>query len=363
MRWIVPALLTLALAGCAPPARVPAAPTAGTAIPPATPPAAAPATPAETPLVAQPRPADLAAGLPDYRPDPGFPAQARLTSIGSDSMDPLMQLWLDDFKNLHPGFEYTLVSKGSATAPRALVAGTTLMGQMSREMNTQELAAFTARFGYPPTRVVVAMDALAVYVNANNPITQLGLEQVDAIFAKAPRGGFGHPVETWGELGLGQEWSTRAIQPYGRDENSGTRAFFQERVLKGGEYKDKVKTEFDQFALVEAAAMDASGICYGPIQHQVRMVKAVPIVDFHASTAILPTVENILDGRYPLARFLYIYLNLRPGQALDPAHREFLRFILSRQGQSDVAHFGAIPLPADLAAINLGKLGPLPNRP
>jgi phosphate transport system substrate-binding protein len=271
-------------------------------------------------------------------------------------MDPLMQLWLDDFRATHPGITYNLVSKGSATAPKAMVAGTTLMGQMSREMNVEELASFQARFGYPPTRVVVAMDALAVYVNGNNPIAQLSLEQVDAIFSKDRRAGFPRPLDTWGDLGLTQEWATRAIQPYGRDENSGTRAFFREHVLKQGQYKDNVKAVADQFALVEAAAMDGSAVAYGPVQHALRMVKAVPIVDFRGTVAIVPTVENILNGKYPLARFLYIYLNLHPGQPADPILKEFLRFVLSRQGQSDVANFGAIPLPGDLASINLNKV-------
>ena len=206
------------------------------------------------------------------------------------------------------------------------------------------------------TRIVVAMDALAVYVNANNPIAKLGLEQVDAIFSRDRKAGYGRALDTWGELGLTLEWATRAIQPYGRDENSGTRAFFREHVLKQGEYKAIVKEVPDQFALVEAAAMDASAIAYGPVQHALRMVKAVPIVDFHGIDPILPTVENILNGKYPLARFLYLYVNVRPGQATDPIIKEFIRFVLSRQGQSDVANFGAIPLPADLAGLNLGKL-------
>jgi phosphate transport system substrate-binding protein len=223
-------------------------------------------------------------------------------------------------------------------------------------MNGEELATFQAKFGYPPTRVVVAMDALAVYVNANNPIAKLSLEQVDAIFSRERKGGFGKPLDTWGDLGLNLEWATRAIQPYGRDENSGTRAFFQEHVMKKGAFKDIVKAVPDQFALVEAAAMDASAIAYGPVQHSLRMVKAVPIVDFNGIAPILPTVENILNGKYPLARFLYIYVNIRPGAPADPQIREFLRFVLSRQGQSDVANFGAIPLPADLAGINLAKV-------
>ena len=346
MRRLIPVLLILALTACnRPEVRPQSAP----------PPVATQAAPAETPLVVQPKAALLDESLPSFSPDPAIPAAGSITSIGSDSMDPLMQLWFDDFQSAHPGLTHTLISKGSATAPRALVAGTSLMGQMSREMNPEELAAFQAKYGYPPTRFVVAMDALAVYVNANNPISQLRLEQVDAIFSKDRKGGFAKSLDTWGDLGLTLEWSNRAIQPYGRDENSGTRAFFREHAMKNGEYKPNVKSVDDQFALVEAAASDASAIAYGPIQHSVRMVKAVPIVDFNAITPILPTVENVLNGKYPLARFLYIYVNIRPGQPTDPLIKEFIRFILSRQGQSDVANFGAIPLPADLASLNLGK--------
>jgi len=348
MKWLSPVLLLFTLVACYRPVTAPAQPQPGMS--------AATQPRAETPLVAQPKPAELEVKLPNYMPDPSTPDHGTLTSIGSDSMDPLMQLWLDDFRAAHPGITYNLVSKGSATAPKALVAGTTLMGQMSREMNAGELASFQAKFGYPPTRVVVAMDALAIYVNANNPIARLGLEQVDAIFSKDRKGGYGRPLDTWGDLGLTLEWATRTIQPYGRDENSGTRAFFQEHVLRRGEYKTIVKAVPDQFALVEAAAMDASAIAYGPIQHSLRMVKAVPIVDFNGVTPILPTVENVLNGKYPLARFLYIYVNIRPGQATDSLVREFLRFVLSRQGQSDVANFGAIPLPADLASVNLSKV-------
>ena len=367
MKWITSALLLFALTACDRPvlwpARPQADPPAAASPQPAAPAAASPqpaapvaaAPQAETPLVVQPKPAPLEEKLPSFVIDPAVPKTGTITSIGSDSMDPLMQLWLDDFRANYPGITYNLISKGSATAPRALVAGTTLMGQMSREMNTAELASFQDKFGYPPTRVVVAMDALAVYVNANNPIDRLGLDQVDAIFSKDRKAGYGRSLDTWGDLGLTLEWATRAIQPYGRDNNSGTRAFFKEHVLKNGDYKPTLKEVADQFELVEKAAMDASAIAYGPIQHSVRMVKAVPIVDFNGIAPILPTVENVLNGKYPLARFLYIYVNIRPGQGADPLIHEFLRFVLSRQGQSDVANFGAIPLPADLASINLNK--------
>ena len=310
----------------------------------------------EIPLMSQPTVASLDAGLPEYSPGPNSTLQGAITCVGSDSMDPILQLWSSDFRQHHPKVMFEILSKGSGTAPKALIAGTSQIGHMSREMNAQELGQFEAKYGYAPTRVVVAVDALAVYVNANNPIRTLTLEQVDAIFSSTRKAGYPDDLATWGELGLKQEWKTRAIQPYGRDENSGTRAFFKEHVLKKGEYKATVKAVADQFALVEAPAMDGAGISYGPVQHSVRMVRAVPLIDFKGEKPMVPTVENILNGKYPLTRFLYIYVNRKPGQPMNPLVQEFLFSILSRRGQKEVAEFGAIPLPADMAMQNLGKV-------
>lgn len=312
--------------------------------------------PGETSMVSQSPVAAVDAGLPEYTPSRDAAIQGTLACVGSDSMDPLVQLWASNFQQTHPGVTFSILSKGSGTAPRALIAGTTQVGHMSREMSAEELAQFQAKFGYAPTRVVVAVDALAVYVNANNPIRTLALEEVDAIFSVSRKGGHPQDIVTWGDLGLKKEWKVRAIQPYGRDENSGTRVFFKEHALKKGDYKPGLKAVPDQFALVEAPAMDAAGISYGPIQHSVRMVRAVPLIDFKGDKPVVPTVENILNGKYPLTRFLYLYVNRKPGQPLNPVVREFLTSILSRQGQRAVAEFGAIPLPADMAVQNLGKV-------
>lgn len=292
--------------------------------------------------------------------DPALPAytappvSGEVASIGSDSMDPLIQLWADDFKALNPGVAFRIVSKGSATAPRALVAGESLMGQMSRPMNEAELASFTAKFGYAPTQLAVAADALAIYVNAGNPIPSLRLDEVDAIFGRERKAGYPKDLRSWGELGLGGGWQVRAIQPYGRDENSGTRAFFKEHVLLKGEYRPEVKPIADQFATVEAVASDPAGIAYGPIQHKVQGVRAVPLLE--RGQAVLPSTANILSGRYPLKRFLYIYVNKAPGKPLPEAVHGFLAYALSRNGQASVATFGAIPLRSDLVRDGLAKL-------
>ncbi|GLH74351.1 phosphate-binding protein PstS [Geothrix limicola] len=292
--------------------------------------------------------------LPAYAAE--RPVSGELKSIGSDSMEPLMALWGEDFKKFHPRVNTLFVCKGSATAPKALIEGSAIMGQMSREMTEQEQAAFQAKFGYAPTRIPVAVDALVVYVNANNPIKQLRMEEIDAIFSTTRKGGAKNDLLTWGDLGLGGDWKQRDIQAYGRDENSGTRAFFKEHVMKKGDFKPAVKALMDQFAVVEAPAVDGGGISYGPLQYANRMVKGVPVASFKSDRFIEPTLETIQKGTYPLTRFLYIYVNKAPGKALDPTVKEFLRFVLSKEGQAGVSSFGAVPVPGDFAAMSVGKL-------
>lgn len=284
------------------------------------------------------------------------PVAGELKSVGSDSMEPLMVLWGEDFRKFHPRVTTQFICKGSATAPRALLDGSTIMGQMSREMTGAELAAFQAKYGYAPTRIPVAVDALVVYVNANNPIKQLRMEEIDAIFSTTRKGGAKRDILRWGDLGLGGEWKQRDIQLYGRDENSGTRAFFREHIMKQGDFKPTLKAFMDQFAVVEAPAVDGSGISYGPLQYANRMVKGVPVASFHSDQFVEPTLEAIQKATYPLTRFLYIYVNKAPGRALDPTVREFLHFVLSREGQAAVTSFGAVAIPGDLAAMGAGKL-------
>ena len=188
--------------------------------------------------------------LPAYTAE--RPVSGELKSVGSDSMEPLMALWGEDFKKFHPRVSTLFICKGSGTAPKALIEGSALMGQMSREMTDQELAAFQTKFGYAPTRLPVAVDALVIYVNANNPVKQLRMEEIDAIFSATRKGGAKNDILTWGDLGLGGDWKQRDIQTYGRDENSGTRAFFKEHAMKKGDFKPSVKAYMDQFAVVVA---------------------------------------------------------------------------------------------------------------
>jgi phosphate transport system substrate-binding protein len=313
--------------------------------------------PQEIPVVQAPAPAAAPVkevALPTYAAE--RPVSGELKSVGSDSMEPLMALWGEDFRKFHPRVSTQFICKGSGTAPKALIEGSALMGQMSREMTDQELGAFQAKYGYAPTRIPVAVDALVVYVNANNPIKQIRMEEIDAIFSSTRKGGAPKDLSTWGDLGLGGDWKTRDIQCYGRDENSGTRAFFKEHVLKKGDFKPSVKAFMDQFAVVEAPSVDGGGISYGPLQYANRMVKGLPVASFKGDRFVEPALATIQNGTYPLTRFLYIYVNKAPGKALDQTVKEFLRFILSKEGQAGVSSFGAVAIPGDLAVMGAGKL-------
>lgn len=267
---------------------------------------------------------------------------------GSDSMDPLIRLWITEFQKTRPGTVFKVDSRGSATAPPALASGEVVLGHMSREMNAGEQAAFQARRGYAPTRVVVAYDALGIYVNRTNPLRRIALGQVDAIYSSTRLTGWDKPVRTWGDLGVSGKLRRKEIHFFGRDEKSGTRAFFDEHVLqKGGALKAGYQAK-DQWGVIEAVAKDPSGIGYGPTNYVNPGVRVLPVLTW-TGMYYLPTPENVLGGRYPLTRKLSVYVAKEPGKDLPAPALAFLKFILGPQGQRLVQEYGSLPIPADLA--------------
>jgi len=267
-----------------------------------------------------------------------------LNSIGSDTLNNLMTYWAEGFKALYPNVNIQIEGKGSSTAPPALIAGTAQLGPMSRHMKPTEVDAFEKKFGYKPTEVKVAIDALAVYVHKDNPIQGLSLEQVDAIFSNTYKRG-GKPLTTWGDLGLTGEWKNRPLSLYGRNSASGTYGYFKKVTLKGGDYKNTVKEQPGSSAVVQGVATDLGGIGYSGIGYKTSGVKALPLGN--DSTAFFePTVSNALSKKYPLSRFLYVYVNKKPGQHLDKLTQEFLKYVLSQQGQKVVVKDGYFPLPS-----------------
>jgi phosphate transport system substrate-binding protein len=302
-------------------------------------------------------------GVAQLRVDPGIPeykavsgVSGNISSIGSDTLNNLMTLWAENFTKFYPNAKIQIEGKGSSTAPPALIAGTAQLGPMSRPMKGTEIDAFEKKFGYKPTAIRTAVDALAVFVNKDNPIKCLSLKQVDGIFSKSRRFE-GEDVRTWGELGLTGEWASRPISLYGRNSASGTYGFFKEHALKNGDFKDSVKEQPGSAAVVQGVTVDRYAIGYSGIGYATAGVRAVPLTDREGGKCYEATPENAYAGIYPLSRFLYVYVNKAPGKGLDPLTREFMKLVVSRQGQEVVIKDGYFPITSKISREELGKLG------
>ena len=278
-----------------------------------------------------------------------------LNSIGSDTVNNLMTFWAEGFNRLYPNVKIQIEGKGSSTAPPALILGTAQIGPMSRAMKPTEVDSFERRYGYKPTQIRTSLDALAVYVNKDNPIKGLNFSQVDAIFSKTRKGGHREDITTWGKLGIRGEWANRPISAYGRNSASGTYGYFKKKALFKGDYKNSVKEQPGSASVVQGVTEDRYGIGYSGIGYKTSGVRTVPLVK-KGNSYKEATIENVLNGSYPLARFLYVYVNKKPGKPLDPLILEFVKYILSKKGQEVVIKDGYIPLPASVIAEELGKL-------
>ncbi len=279
-----------------------------------------------------------------------------LSSIGSDTMNNLMTYWAEGFNRVYPNVKVQIEGKGSTTAPPALISGTAQIGPMSRAMKPTEIDAFEKKYGYKPTEIKTSLDALAVYVNKDNPIEGLSLPQVDAIFSKTRKGGYKEDIKTWGQLGLKGDWTSRPISLYGRNSASGTYGYFKEHALYKGDFKNTVKEQPGSASVVQGVTEDRYGIGYSGIGYKTSGIRAVPLAFKQGEPYKEAEMENVMNGSYPLARFLYVYINKKPGQPLDPLVREFIKFILSKEGQESVVKDGYLPLPASIIAEELKKI-------
>jgi phosphate transport system substrate-binding protein len=228
---------------------------------------------------------------------------------------------------------------------------------MSRDWKPSEIDAFKAKHGYAPTVVPVAIDMLVVFVHKDNPLASLSLQQVDAIFSKNRTGGARSEIRTWGDLGLEGEWKDRPLSLYGRNATSGTYGYFKEFALFKGDFKPTVKEQPGSSAVVQAIASDKFAIGYSGIGYTTANVRAVPLSAEPGGEPVPPTAEAAYAGEYPLARFLYLSVNHRPGSQLDPLRREFLRYVLSSEGQADVRKDGYLPVTAAVADEALSEIG------
>jgi phosphate transport system substrate-binding protein len=282
--------------------------------------------------------------LPSYETTSGV--SGTLNSIGSDTLNNLMTFWAENFQASYPNVNIQVEGKGSSTAPPALIQGTAQLGPMSREMKSTEIDDFEKKYGYKPTGIKVAIDALAVFVHKDNPIKGLSIKEVDGIFSSTFKHG-GKSITDWGDIL--PEWKGKSVSIFGRNSASGTYGFFKEVALNKGDYKSTVKEQPGSSGVVQGIATDLQSIGYSGIGYATSGVRALPL---SGKDGVLhqPTNENCLDGKYPLARFLFVYVNKKPGQPLDKLTLEFVKFVLSKQGQESVVKDGYFPLPAAVAA-------------
>jgi len=299
---------------------------------------------------------DLDPALEAYEKTPGEVAGA-LKFVGSDTMNNLVALWAEGFKKHYPSVQEGIEGKGSASAPPALTEGTSTFGPMSRDWKPSEIDAFKEKNGYPPTVVPVAIDMLAVFVHKDNPLKSLSLQQVDAIFSKNRTGGAKNDIRTWGDLGLEGEWKDKPISLYGRNAASGTYGYFKENALFKGDFKPTVKEQPGSSAVVQAVATDRYAIGYSGVGYRTADVRSVPLSLKPGGAAVPTEPQHAYSGEYPLARFLYLSVNHKPGKPLDPLRSEFMRYVLSASGQADVIKDGYLPVTEPIARRGLETIG------
>jgi len=301
----------------------------------------------------------LAIGLHSTDVDPVYPeytavsgVSGNIKSIGSDTMNNLMTLWGESFKKFYPASRTEVEGKGSSTAPPALIEGQSQFGPMSRPMKDAELDAFEDANGYPPTPIRAAVDCLAVYVHKDCPLDSISVETLTEVFSIA-----GTDM-TWGDLGVEDPaYRSRPINLYGRNSASGTYGFFKKIALQGNDYKATVKEQPGSSAVVQAIATDRYGMGYSGIGYKTAGVKALK-VSYEGYAPVTPNALHAYSGEYPIARFLYIYVNADPGGGIDdPLRREFIKLIFSREGQEIVLKDGYFPAPASVAREDLETLG------
>lgn len=288
------------------------------------------------------------AGVPEYQKTSGV--SGNLSSVGSDTLANLMTLWAEEFKRTYPNVNIQIQAAGSSTAPPALTEATSNLGPMSRKMKDKERDAFEKKYGYKPTAIPVAIDALAVYVNKENPIKGLTIPQVDAIMSSTRKCGHDTDIKIWGDIGLEGSWAGKTIQLYGRNSVSGTYGYFKKKALCKGDYKSNVNEQPGSASVVQSVTSSMNGIGYSGIGYKTSGVKAVPLAKKPGQAFVAATPENAVAGKYPLARFLYVYVNKQPNKPLGPIEQEFLKMVLSQSGQKVVIKDGYIPLPAKVVA-------------
>lgn len=325
-----------------------------------------------------------AAPAHDLKPDPDIPVwspaplvlepEESLAIVGADVMDEMTLGWAKMMRHAYPRLSVTLEARASGAGAPGLIAGTADVAPVGRELLPAEEEAFVAKFGYKPTAIRVATGSVGslgktaasiIMVDADNPVECLSLAQLDGIYSRERRRG-GAEIRTWGDLGLEGEWGQRPIHLYGLRRPNGIEQYFQQEVLLGGAYRDDiefVKGKGFTHAFNVAAGLMAErpgGLTYALLANLQPNTKVVPLSAQTGGVCVMPTTETIYDHSYPLSRYVYVFVNKAPGKPVEPRIKEFLRAILSWEGQLEVAKDRVyIPLQPEVVREELAKVDAL----
>ena len=292
--------------------------------------------------------------LPKYKPAAGLSGQIK--SVGSDSMNSLMTQWTEKFKEYYKGVRTEVEGQGSSKAMPALIEGAASFGPMSRDAKANEIADFEKKYGYKPVLLPTSIDLLAVYVNRDNPLESLSMEQVDAIFSETRKLG-GEPIDKWGQLSLTGDYENEAIALFGRNAASGTYGFFKEKAMGNGDFRDRVNEQPGSTAVIASVGENRFAMGYSGIGYRTEAVKPILLSPKKGEPAIAPSEENAYTGKYPLARYLLLAVNYKPTSKMEPLRREFIKFIFSKEGQELAVKDGYFPVDAKTATRALKMVG------
>ena len=256
----------------------------------------------------------------------------------------MMTFWVEGFCKIYPNVKISIEGIGCTSAVSALTHGISPLVSMSRVMKKVEIDEFEKAHGFKPSKIAVAYDSLAVFVNKDNPINSSSLEEIDAIFSKTRKFEYPKDISLWGDIGLEGEWKKQKINILGRNVASGTYGYFKKYALNEGDFKDTIKEQAGSAAVVRAISEDKMAIGYSGIGYIKPEVKALALSHKKGDEAFEANYENIVSLKYPLSRKLYIYYVKNPDKPLGNLEKEFLKFVLSKEGQNIVIKDGYIPI-------------------